>query len=92
MEPDDIPRDKLRARTTNRHLIGRDTEGRGHYYSTHLGIVWVCERDRTIAHAYETRDLAQWRDYVAERCGWDFHLIGEDTDATDLGNSLARCA
>ena len=94
MHDNDIDRQKCVAQTDSQHLIGKDTEGRAHCYDPFRGVIWVAngwlDAD-CIVVAYRTRDCGGWRKYVDDRCGWEWHLIGEDSRASDEANELVRC-
>jgi len=81
MQPNAIDEQRCIALSNNRHLIGEDGDGRGHFFDPCRGLVWVKKpRKDCLVVAYRTRDLAAWRDYVAERAGWNWHNIsGEST-------------
>ena len=84
---DGIERKQLIARTDARHEIGCDTTGATHFYSAHLGVVWVMDGD-AIDHVERTRDLATWRAFVADRRGWEWHNISSDSLAETVANAF----
>lgn len=84
-----IDEERCIALSKPRRLIGKDTTGRKHYHDSCRGILWVLRDRETIAHAYRTRDLARWRRYVADRCGWEWHNI-DDGSGTDAHSTRLR--
>jgi len=88
-ETNDIDRQKCIARSTNRYLIGKDTEGRGHFYDPPQAVVWVMKpRKECIVVCYRTRDLGSWREYVAERAGWSWHNISSKSTPELVASAL----
>jgi len=64
-----ISRDKLNARTDERHRLGTDAEDRDHYVDQQLSAIWVLYDD-DVVHVEETTAVSAWVDHVADDCGW----------------------
>jgi len=64
-----ISRDKLNARTDERHRLGTDAADRDHYLDQQLSAIWVVDGD-DIVHVEETTAVGEWVDHVADDCGW----------------------
>lgn len=86
-KPTDAPLAQLRRRSDERHRIGIDREGGRHYFDPATGWLWVVDGDE-ITERYRTRQLAQWRDYVADRRGWAEHCIDSRSLAEFLADTL----
>jgi hypothetical protein len=69
MSPNTISRDKLNARTDERHRLGTDAEDRDHYVDQQLSAIWVLDGD-DVVHVEETTAVSAWVDHVADDCGW----------------------
>lgn len=87
----DIDVERCIALSNNRHLIGEDADGRGHFYSPALETLWVKKPAKdSLVVAYRTRDLGAWRDYVAERTGWSWHNISSESTPELVATALKQ--
>jgi len=82
-----VSRDKLNARTDERHRLGTDAADRDHYVDQQLSVIWVVDANG-IVHVEHTDAVSAWVDHVATDCGWlDCHY--SDTSlAEDLTAAL----
>lgn len=92
MQTNGIDEQRCIARATPRYRIGVDSDGRRHYFDPAHAIIWVMADSDSVEVCYRTRDLASWRAYVAERCGWDDHSISGVSTAELAAAAIAEAA